>query len=450
MRSARGQSRGSRVASNAPYSSSGRSVSSKNAPSMTTLNTNRLYVGNLSWQVNWQMLKDHFKQCGNVVRADVLEEAGGRSKGCGIVEYNSVQEAQHAIDALNDTELDGRMIHVREDRESVSAPGCSVYVGNLSWQVKWQDLKDHFKSAGDVVRADVMEDASGRSKGCGIVEFSNTQDAENAIEQLNDSDLDGRLIFVREDRVGGERGGGQGSGGGGGGSGGHSSVGGNGQYIGAHNGLNMGYNPKTAIHHSGGGGGDEAGIGGGVAHGTKLYVGNLSWEVSWQDLKDVFRGCGNVTRADVITEPSGRSKGFGVVEMSTVHEANVAINKLNNTEIKGRAIYVREDRDDRSGGGRGGGGSGGGGGGGGGNTKLFVDNLAWNVRWQDLKDHFKANLPTAMTFRADVIMEPGSTTRSKGFGIIDFDNARDAEVAIETLNNTMLNDREMYVREDRR
>ena len=45
--------------------------------------------------------------------------------------------------------------------------GCRIYVGNLSWDVKWQDLKDFFKPCGTVVRADVMEEPGGRSKGCG-------------------------------------------------------------------------------------------------------------------------------------------------------------------------------------------------------------------------------------------------------------------------------------------
>lgn len=43
----------------------------------------RIYVGNLTWDVKWQELKDFFRPCGNVVRADVMEDAGGRSKGCG-------------------------------------------------------------------------------------------------------------------------------------------------------------------------------------------------------------------------------------------------------------------------------------------------------------------------------------------------------------------------------
>lgn len=74
-----------------------------------------------------------------------------------------------------------------------------VYVGNLSWEVAWQDLKDHMRSlGGDVIRADVMTDQTGRSRGCGIVEFADPDQAGQAIEQLNNSELKGRMIFVRE------------------------------------------------------------------------------------------------------------------------------------------------------------------------------------------------------------------------------------------------------------
>ena len=75
-----------------------------------------------------------------------------------------------------------------------------VYVGNLSWDVMWQDLKDHMKEAGNVIRADVMMGDDGRSKGCGIVEYATVEEANRAILQRHNSNLKGRLIFVREDR----------------------------------------------------------------------------------------------------------------------------------------------------------------------------------------------------------------------------------------------------------
>jgi RNA recognition motif-containing protein len=83
-------------------------------------NNRRVYVNNLTWETSWQELKDHFKQVGQVVRADILEEPNGRSKGCGIVEFQSPSDAIQAVESLNNSELNGRVIYVREDRESPS------------------------------------------------------------------------------------------------------------------------------------------------------------------------------------------------------------------------------------------------------------------------------------------------------------------------------------------
>ena len=76
----------------------------------------RIFVGNLSWTTNQQGLKEHFSQCGDIAQADVFTERSGRSRGCGIVEFVTVEMAKNAMVAMNNTELDGRMIFVREDR----------------------------------------------------------------------------------------------------------------------------------------------------------------------------------------------------------------------------------------------------------------------------------------------------------------------------------------------
>ena len=78
----------------------------------------RCFVHNLSWDVSWQDLKDFFQECGTVVYADVMKENGtGRSKGCGIVEFDHPQAAARAIRDKTDALLKGRPILVREDRE---------------------------------------------------------------------------------------------------------------------------------------------------------------------------------------------------------------------------------------------------------------------------------------------------------------------------------------------
>ncbi|EUR72041.1 hypothetical protein PFBG_02820 [Plasmodium falciparum 7G8] len=68
----------------------------------------RVYVGNLPWKVTWPILKNHMKKAGDVVRVDIFEDTQGRSKGCGIVEYATYEEAQEAISSLNDSKLEGK------------------------------------------------------------------------------------------------------------------------------------------------------------------------------------------------------------------------------------------------------------------------------------------------------------------------------------------------------
>ncbi|GMH60999.1 hypothetical protein TrRE_jg11760, partial [Triparma retinervis] len=251
----------------------------------------RVYVGNLAWDVAWQDLKDHMRQAGDVTFAEVMQEADGRSKGCGIVEFANNGAAQQAISTLNDSDLKGRMIFVREDRENRQSAGgnsnnCAVYVGNLHFDVSWQDLKDHMRATGNVDQADILTGEDGRSKGCGIVTYQNPQGANRAIRELQNSSIHGRPIFVREDR--------------------------------------------------------EAGKG---QQNTALFVGNLSYETTWKELKDHFRPCGEVERADVQYHPDDqtRSKGWGTIKYARARDAQNAINQLNGSELQGRAIQVRID-----------------------------------------------------------------------------------------------------------
>jgi len=100
--------------------------------------------------------------------------------------------------------------------------------------------------------------------------------------------------------------------------------------------------------------------------GSKLYVGNLSYNSTSSDLEQLFGQHGTVQSAEVIQDrDTGRSKGFGFVQMGSDQEAQAAISALNGQEVDGRALTVNEakPREDRGGGGGGRGGYGGGGGG---------------------------------------------------------------------------------------
>ncbi len=100
----------------------------------------------------------------------------------------------------------------------------------------------------------------------------------------------------------------------------------------------------------------------------KLYVGNLSYSVDSSELEQMFGQFGQVSSAQIINDrDTGRSKGFGFVEMPNDDEADAAVNALNGQQHMGRALTVNEarPREDRGGGGYGGGGGGRRGGGGG-------------------------------------------------------------------------------------
>jgi len=99
----------------------------------------------------------------------------------------------------------------------------------------------------------------------------------------------------------------------------------------------------------------------------KLYVGNLAFQTSSQELQDLFAQAGTVESASVVEDrETGRSRGFGFVEMSTKEEGAAAIQQFNGKEVNGRALNVNEARPrENRGNGGGGGGRGGFGGGGG-------------------------------------------------------------------------------------
>jgi RNA recognition motif-containing protein len=115
----------------------------------------------------------------------------------------------------------------------------------------------------------------------------------------------------------------------------------------------------------------------------KLYVGNLAFQTSSDDLQQLFAQAGTVESASVVEDrETGRSRGFGFVEMSSKEEGDAAVTQFNGKEVNGRALTVNEakPRENRNGGGGGGrGGYGGGRGGGGGRYNHGVGDST--TRW---------------------------------------------------------------------
>lgn len=263
----------------------------------------------------------------------------GRSKGCGIVEYSTREEAQKAIEKLSHLELDGRMIFVREDRErergappssrgpppGAAAPtdGSQLFVGNLAYSVGWQDLKDLFRQAGDVIRADIQLNREGRSKGCGTVLFATPQDAANAIAKFNGYQMDGRDIEVREDRFVGGRGGAPPP----------PPFGSRADRPPPRGGPTSRFAPPKPNPFT------DGAMGNGQISET-IYVSNLPWATTDNDLVELFQTVGRVERAEIQLESSGRSAGAGVVKFDTPASADIAIEKFSGYSYGNRPLAL--------------------------------------------------------------------------------------------------------------
>ncbi|KAF4683990.1 hypothetical protein FOZ60_008356 [Perkinsus olseni] len=218
-----------------------------------------------------------------------------------------------------------------------------VYVGNLDWTTTEDELGDYMKKVGDVVSVEILTRHDGKSKGCGIVEFKETSSVTKAIDTLNETQLGERKIFVREDRGPAKP----------------SSETGNAPLAAARVkvkervkgkgywdwGYDWGFpgKGKGFKGYKGKGGLRPLRVGP-RDKGRLIYVGNLPWRTAWQDLKDLFRECGEVIRVDIAEGWDGRSKGFATVLFEDEESTAKAIEKYNEYEFQGRKLLVREDK----------------------------------------------------------------------------------------------------------
>ncbi|KAH9932911.1 uncharacterized protein B0H18DRAFT_871037 [Fomitopsis serialis] len=194
-----------------------------------------------------------------------------------------------------------------------------LFVGNLPYRVRWQDLKDLFRRAGTVLRADVALGPDNRSRGHGTVLLASQEDAERAIGMFQGWCWQGRVLEVRKDRV---------------------ITGEEGLRLEFNSGSGLGEWPcstrgrsvlnfvmpaSTSLPYNR----DCIDCRGRRSASAAAECGSLPFHIQWQDLKDLFRQAGGVTRADVALGADGRSRGFGTVSFSNEQDAERAVRMFN-------------------------------------------------------------------------------------------------------------------------
>lgn len=291
----------------------------------------RVYVGNLAWGVDGSALQEHLGEiCDCEVQAEIMYKPDGRSKGCAVVTFPSHEAALQAIQSASETELQGRNMWLREFREEKGgykpnsyAPrpqmsktqsgsdGCQVYVGNLAWSVTSEALQDLCAGFGNILHAEVAFGRDGRSRGYGLATFASAEDASACVDGLSGHMMDGRALRVHVDKPRSE--------------------------------YSRGPRPQPVAQMAQHGEMAAPQPAGDMAPEYKVYVGNLPFSVTWQDLKDLARTYGDVGYADVAKDRAGRSRGFGIVNFCNIEDAYSCIENMNGLEVEGRELTVKED-----------------------------------------------------------------------------------------------------------
>lgn len=259
-----------------------------------------------------------------------LSERNGRSRNTVLIPASGISRLKSVLEEVQSISLKNtRISHERKSRIAgdPAVVTRSVYVSGLAWSTNEMALRVHFENVAPVVSAVVLRRNRGgksSSLGCGVVEFETPDLAAVAVQQLNDSELDGRTIKCREDRAIDTNGSGNG-------------------VLPAGGGVNpvAGMQPD-AVGGEAVGPGNPAVGGGRVRDPNKVFVTSLSWQTTGEKLEEICSTVGKVVSAEILMNKKGRSLGHGVVHFADPAAATAAVATLDREILDQREITVRE------------------------------------------------------------------------------------------------------------
>ncbi|KAI8639896.1 hypothetical protein BD408DRAFT_420715 [Parasitella parasitica] len=282
---------------------------SQRDPSLRKTGSGNVFIKNLDVSIDNKALHDTFSAFGNILSCKIAIDENGNSKGYGFVHYETEEAADNAIKHVNGMLLNDKKVFVgrhvpKKERqakiEQYRAKFTNIYVKNLDESVKDDKLSEMFSKYGPITSAIVQVDEEGNSKGFGFVNFEDHQDAQNAVDALNETEqADGKILYVARAQKKSER----------------------------EEELRRQYEQakleKLAKYQ-----------------GVNLYVKNLDDDLDDEKLRQEFSVYGVITSAKVMADEKGQSKGFGFVCFSSPDEATKAVTEMNGRMIGAKPIYV--------------------------------------------------------------------------------------------------------------
>jgi polyadenylate-binding protein len=290
---------------------------SQRDPSLRRSGVGNVFIKNLDRTIDNKAMYDTFSAFGNILSCKVAQDmSNGESKGYGFVHFETEEAALNAIQKVNGMLLNGKKVYVgrfvpRKDRElelgEKARRFTNVYVKNIADEYDEGRLTEMFQKYGKINSVKVMKSVEGKSLGFGFVSFEDPEEALEACEQLNNSDLEGKTIYVGRAQKKAER---------------------QAELKKKFEAIKMERMNRY--------------------QGVNLYVKNLDDTIDDERLRQEFAPFGTITSAKVMSE-EGRSKGFGFVCFSSPEEATKAVTEMNGRIIVSKPLYValaqrKEDR----------------------------------------------------------------------------------------------------------
>ncbi|KAI7867443.1 hypothetical protein BDF14DRAFT_1726556 [Spinellus fusiger] len=281
---------------------------SQRDPSLRKTGSGNVFIKNLDPTIDNKALHDTFSAFGNIMSCKIALDESGNSKGYGFVHYETDDAAESAIKHVNGMLLNDKKVFVgrhvpRKERqakiEELRSKFTNIYVKNLPMEAGDKELRDLFSKYGPITSAVVQKDEEGKPKGFGFVNYENFEDARKAVEDTNEKEHSGKVLFVTRAQKKLER----------------------------EEELRRQYEQakleKLAKYQ-----------------GVNLYVKNLDDDVDDEKLRQEFSVYGVITSAKVMRDDKDYSKGFGFVCFSSPDEATKAVTEMNGRMIGSKPIYV--------------------------------------------------------------------------------------------------------------
>lgn len=353
-----------------------------------------LYVGDLHPDITEAMLYEKFSPAGPVLSIRVCRDMiTRRSLGYAYVNFSQPADAERALDTMNFDVVKGKPIRImwsqRDPSLRKSGVG-NVFIKNLDKSIDNKALYDTFSAFGNILSCKVVCDENG-SKGYAFVHFETQDAADRAIEKMNGMLLNDRKVFVGRFKSRKER---------------------------------------------------EAELGAKAKEFTNVYIKNFGDDMDDERLKELFDKYGKTLSVKVMTDPTGKSRGFGFVSYEKHEDANKAVEDMNGTELNGKTVFVgraqkkmerqaelkrkfellKQERISRYQG-----------------VNLYIKNLDDTIDDEKLRKEFS---PFGSITSAKVMLEEG---RSKGFGFVCFSSPEEATKAVTEMNGRIVGSKPLYV-----